>query len=131
VPEPRDVRASDRERERVAEVLREHGAAGRLAVDELVERLEQAYEARTRAELAAPLADLPEVTPPSHRHARRRAAVTGLRHHFTAFAAVNLLLIGVWATTGGCFWPIWPLMGWGIGLGLHARPFLGRRAWSG
>jgi hypothetical protein len=27
------------------------------------------------------------------------------------------LLLGIWALTGmGYFWPIWPMMGWGIGL---------------
>jgi hypothetical protein len=111
------------------EALREHGAAGRLDVDELGERVERAYRARTRAELAAALAELPDL---GSRRASRAAAVAGLRHHFTAFAAVNLLLIGVWGATGGCFWPIWPLMGWGIGVALHARPVLLRgRAWSG
>jgi hypothetical protein len=123
-----DLRASDTEREQVVEQLREHGAAGRLDVEELAERVESAYRARTRAELAVPLSDLPDLR---RRRARRASAVAGLRHHFRAFAAVNLLLIGVWGVTGGCFWPIWPLMGWGIGVAMHARPVLLRRVRAG
>src|SRR5436190_14496501 len=119
--EPQNIRASDAERERAVEQLREHGAAGRLDVDELADRVEQAYRARTHADLAVPLSDLPDLR---RRRARRARAVAGLRHHFTVFAAVNLLLIGVWGATGGCFWPIWPLMGWGIGVAMHARPIL-------
>jgi class 3 adenylate cyclase len=30
------------------------------------------------------------------------------------------MLIGIWAASGGgYFWPIWPILGWGIGLGCH------------
>ena len=46
-----DIRASDAERERVATELRGHAAEGRLDVDELDERLQQAYAARTRGDL--------------------------------------------------------------------------------
>ena len=42
-----DLRASDAERERVAASLREHCAAGRLTLEELSERLDEAYRART------------------------------------------------------------------------------------
>jgi class 3 adenylate cyclase len=38
---------------------------------------------------------------------------------------VNVMLIGIWAASGGgYFWPIWPMLGWGIGLGGHAAPLL-------
>jgi Domain of unknown function (DUF1707) len=57
-PEP-DVRASDAERERTVRQLRDNQLAGRLTVEELDERSEQAYAARTRGELAALTADLP------------------------------------------------------------------------
>jgi 2TM domain len=34
---------------------------------------------------------------------------------------VNALLIGIWASTGaGFFWPVFPLLGWGIGIAFHA-----------
>jgi hypothetical protein len=53
------IRASDAERERVAEELRRHHLDGRLDTDELQERLGRCYAARTDAELARLLADLP------------------------------------------------------------------------
>jgi adenylate cyclase len=40
--------------------------------------------------------------------------------HVTVYVAVNLLLVAVWAFTGRrYFWPIWPLIGWGVGLGVN------------
>jgi hypothetical protein len=41
--------------------------------------------------------------------------------HLMAYVMVNSLLVAVWAFTGaGFFWPIFPLLGWGIGIGSHA-----------
>src|SRR3954462_11495141 len=53
------LRASDAHRERTATLLRDHCAAGRLTAEELEERLETAYAAKTLGELDALLADLP------------------------------------------------------------------------
>src|SRR6185437_5637374 len=53
------LRASDEDRERYAQSLREHFAAGRIADDELAERLDEVYAARTVAELEAVVHDLP------------------------------------------------------------------------
>src|SRR3954465_4277036 len=53
------LRASDAERERVAEALRRHHLDGRLDTEELQARLERAYAARTTGELRPLLADLP------------------------------------------------------------------------
>jgi hypothetical protein len=40
--------------------------------------------------------------------------------HLLAYVSVNALLVGIWATTGaGFFWPIFPLLGWGIGILFH------------
>lgn len=61
-PEPDDgqkLRASDDDRRRAAEVLRQHCDAGRLDLDEYSERLGRAYSARTLPELFALTADLP------------------------------------------------------------------------
>lgn len=123
-PEP-DLRVSDLEREAVADELREHAGDGRLDTGELSDRLEATYAARTQAELAAVTADLPRL------RARRQAIVEhrrDLSRHVVAFVAVNVLLIAVWAMTGaGYFWPIWPLLGWGLGLASHgSERFLGR-----
>jgi len=53
-------RIGDAERERAAEALGEHFAAGRLDRSEFDVRLDAAYEARTAAELQELFADLPE-----------------------------------------------------------------------
>ncbi|MFC5003952.1 DUF1707 domain-containing protein [Dactylosporangium cerinum] len=58
--DPRHLRASDADRERVAEVLRTSAAEGRLDLDELDERLRAVYAARTYAELEPILVDLPK-----------------------------------------------------------------------
>jgi hypothetical protein len=55
------MRASDRDRDRTADLLREHHAAGRLDADEFTERLEAAYRARTIGDLDELTADLPSI----------------------------------------------------------------------
>ncbi len=53
-----DLRASDADRERVAERLRHAAGDGQLTLDELNERLDQAYHARTHGDLVPLTADL-------------------------------------------------------------------------
>jgi Domain of unknown function (DUF1707) len=53
------LRVSDAEREATATELREHYAAGRLTLEELNERLDKAFAAKTRADLNALMTDLP------------------------------------------------------------------------
>ncbi|MGW2839846.1 DUF1707 SHOCT-like domain-containing protein [Streptomyces sp. NPDC001493] len=53
------MRASDAERERIAEILRDAMAEGRLDMGEFEQRLEAAYKARTRGELTPLVRDLP------------------------------------------------------------------------
>ncbi|MFG2618221.1 DUF1707 domain-containing protein [Streptomyces sp. NPDC048507] len=55
------LRASDADRERVVERLRDAVAEGRLDMDEFGERLEAAYKSRTYAELEPLTRDLPAV----------------------------------------------------------------------
>lgn len=57
---------------------------------------------------------------------RRAAAIDRLkakrdfRNHVVVYVVVNAALVVIWAVTGvGYFWPIWPIVGWGIGLLLH------------
>src|SRR5262249_38437303 len=57
-PAPRDLRASDADRERVVTLLGEAAADGRLTLGEHSERIEQAWSARTLGELAELTADL-------------------------------------------------------------------------
>jgi hypothetical protein len=62
-----DLRASDADRERVAEILRDALAEGRLDMEEFEERLDATYKARTYGELTPITRDLPAagVTVPS------------------------------------------------------------------
>lgn len=53
------LRASDRERDQVVEILQTAAGDGRLTIGELDERLDAALSARTRDELARLTADLP------------------------------------------------------------------------
>ncbi len=53
------MRVSDNDREQAADVLREAAGQGRISLDELDERLESAYAAKTYADLAAVTHDLP------------------------------------------------------------------------
>ncbi|HEV3173428.1 MAG TPA: DUF1707 domain-containing protein [Actinocrinis sp.] len=55
-----EMRASDADRERIAERLRVAAGHGRLTMDELEERLERAYGAKTYAELEPIIRDLPD-----------------------------------------------------------------------
>ena len=60
--EPQEgIRASDAEREQAVTQLKRHLAEGRLRWEEFSERMDRAYQARTRGELRAVLADLPQV----------------------------------------------------------------------
>lgn len=54
-----ETRASDAERERIAERLREAVAEGRLDMEEFDERLDATFKARTHGELAPLVSDLP------------------------------------------------------------------------
>ena len=54
-----ELRASDAERERVVDFLRENSLVGRLTHDELDERIGLAYAAVTRGDLERLLVDLP------------------------------------------------------------------------
>jgi len=104
-----DLRVSDADRELVAERLRRAAGEGRLAPEELEERLEAAFAARTRADLAPLVGDLPAEQPVRPRAAARR------RGDLNAWMATSLLLVAIWALTGaGYFWPVWPILGWGV-----------------
>jgi hypothetical protein len=57
-PPPRNLRASDADRERVVAVLAEAAADGRITLEEHTERVQRAYQARTLGELAGLTEDL-------------------------------------------------------------------------
>mgnify|MGYP001233757559 CR=1 FL=1 len=57
--DPAQMRVSDADREKVADVLRTAAGEGRLDFDELDDRLEATFKARTYADLVPITADLP------------------------------------------------------------------------
>jgi hypothetical protein len=62
LPQPADrrlLRVSDADREQAAEVLRQAAGDGRISFDELDQRLDAAYKARTYGDLTEVTADLP------------------------------------------------------------------------
>src|SRR5262249_47835998 len=84
-PDPRlDLRASHEDRERVAEALRRAAGEGRFDIDELEERLELAFAAKTYRDLQPLLADLP-------RHAPGMPTTSGVVAHTTAVGGVPVV----------------------------------------
>jgi len=114
-----ELRASDAERESTVTLLREHGAAGRLDVEELEQRVGAAYAARTHGQLSGLLADLPARAPV------RTVAQRPRRHgdEWRGFVAVNALLVAIWAVSGaGYFWPAWVMVWWAFALVMKSAP---------
>jgi len=101
------LRASDADREQFVEALRQHHAEGRLTLEELTERTERAYAARTLGDLDALGGDLPPLL---------------------WYGMLTLVLLVVWVMSGaGYFWPIWPILGFAMLLGWQAFNVLGPR----
>jgi len=113
VATPDDLRVSDEQRERAASDIREHYAAGRLTDDELSDRVQAAYSARTEGELTALTADLPKL--PATRAEqkaevaqRRRALERRLLQEAGGGSGAFLICTAIWLASGasGFFWPI-------------------------
>jgi Domain of unknown function (DUF1707)/2TM domain len=122
---PELVRVGDDERERVVTALHEHASRGRLDPEELDSRVEQALRARTRSDLAGLLRDLPAEQPAASAPARPRRAVLRFRRNAGIFAVMAVFFIAIWAAGGGgSFWPVWPILGWGIALGIQGVKLL-------
>jgi Domain of unknown function (DUF1707) len=108
-----ELRVADADREQVVEELREHAGAGRLTSDELEERIERAYRARTRADLDALRADLPvSSTTVKLAWIKRKAQLRRrLAQEAGGGVGVSALSVGVWLLTGSHhhneFWPAW------------------------
>ena len=53
---------------------------------------------------------------------RRADMKLAFRSHLMAYVTVNAGLVAIYLMTsfGDYFWPIWPMLGWGIGLAAHA-----------
>jgi hypothetical protein len=130
-----EMRASDQDRDKVAAVLREHMAAGRLTADELEERLDSTYKAKTMGDLQLVTQDLPEEdlhqrpvpsyqrshsVPASYRRQRGGGLYqSGLRVAWGSWASVSMICTLIWVLTmvGNASWeypwPIWVAGPWG------------------
>ncbi|NKZ07174.1 DUF1707 SHOCT-like domain-containing protein [Actinomadura latina] len=130
-PNP-DIRASDADRDRVAASLREHCALGRITMDELQERVDSVYGAKTVGELQEITSDLPEedlyqlpvpATQPKSTASvakvpSRDLDVRGMKAMWGAWATVSAINFTVWlivlVTTGAVYpWWIWVAGPWG------------------
>ena len=114
-PIPPGIRASDEDRERLASDLREHAVAGRLDTDELEDRLQAAYAARTTAELDELRHDLPATTRQVDRlsdRARRSHLTRRMVQESGSAVILFLVSTAVWVTSGAQsnFWPVWVLL---------------------
>lgn len=132
------MRASDADRDRIAAILRDAHAEGRLSQDELMERLESTYAARTYRDLDQVVVDLPiarsqgqvarlrskPVSAPAPtaqpmRQKTRRAARVALNVGWWIWGtavAINVLIWFLVGVTAGFapFWPIWVAGPWGV-----------------
>ena len=133
------LRASDADREQFVEALRRHHVEGRITTEELAERTERAYAARTFGDLDALTADLPPIQPPAaavapgpatgvaHPPAAGQAAAkAALDRSLIWYGLLTAVLLVVWAMSGrDYFWPIWPILGFALFLGWQAFNLLG------
>jgi hypothetical protein len=112
-PRP-NVRASDEDRERLVADLREHAVAGRINTDELEQRAQAVYSAKTTAELDALRRDLPMTKQAlALSHTERRAHLTRrLIQETGGTAALFVVGTAIWLVGGasGQFWPVWILI---------------------
>jgi hypothetical protein len=125
------VRVGDADREAVASLLAAAAAGGFLSMPELDQRLSHVWSAATRGDLTEVSEDLPPELglDRARRHTvaeARAVARKGWVPHLASYLAVMLLLVAIWLMVGlggGSWypWPVWPALGWGIGLCSHAR----------
>ena len=136
------LRAADADREQLVEALRRHHVEGRITTEELAERTERAYAARTFGDLDALATDLPPIRPPaavppgpatgrpaSPAHppaAGQAAAKAALYRSLIWYGLLTAVLLAVWAMSGrDYFWPIWPILGFALFLGWQAFNLFG------
>jgi hypothetical protein len=125
------TRVGDPERERAATQLGQAFSQGYLSMAEYDTRLQHAFQSDTAAALDDLVRDLPIrriIRNDPRRRARRIAAARrGVTIHFAAYLAMSLAVVGIWwavalAVAAPYFWPIWPILGGGIGVLAHAVP---------
>ncbi len=128
---PTSVLVGDRDREDTANVLGQALAQGYLDMVEYERRVQAGFAAHTADELRRLVSDLPVArlrrSDPRRAAARAKAARLSVRLHLAAYLAMVVIVLAVWLAVGlssgtWYFWPIWPILGAGIGLAGHAVP---------
>ena len=136
-PHTAEVRAGDRDREKTANLLGLALAQGYLAMDEYESRLQTTFAAETRAQLRHLTSDLPverlKRNDPRRHEARRRAVRHSVRFHLAGYLTMVAIVLTVWLAVGltagsWYFWPIWPILGAGVGLLGHTLSSTGARS---
>jgi hypothetical protein len=132
-----DLRTSDADRQAVVAELQRHYIDGRLTSEELGERVEQTLHARTFADLAVPLADLPILPEPANTEPGALPSGTAPAHDEwwsggppigALLVVVGLLaMLFIFALPMGHFgiFPFWPILIWGFFF--VGRPYRGGR----
>ncbi len=67
-----------------------------------------------------------------YEHARKRVqALKGFYAHLAVYAIVNTFMLVInLLTSPHALWFYWPLLGWGIGIAMHAAAVLGTGTWG-
>ncbi|MBV9830495.1 MAG: DUF1707 domain-containing protein [Marmoricola sp.] len=123
-PENAPLRASDRDRDIVQDVLGTAYSEGRLTRDELDERSEEVARSKTLGELPPLVRDLVSSAPAglapmsvSERHEAAELKYRRMRHSaLMGFLTPTLICWAIWAATmlGGFPWPVFVTIGTGI-----------------
>lgn len=101
------LRASDADRDATAALLRASHAEGRLDTDELEERSERCYAAKTLAELDELVSDLPPARPYASRRSSRRP---GRAWRPARIAPIIAFVVAISIITDAeVMWLVWPL----------------------
>jgi Flp pilus assembly protein TadB len=128
---PTAVRVGNDDRNRTATLLGLALTQGYLEMADYEQRLQTAFAAQTNTELHSLTADLPVATlrrnDPARQAERRRAARRGVRWHLAGYLTMVVIVRTVWLAVGltagaWYFWPIWPILGAGLGVLGHALP---------
>lgn len=113
-PQPGELRVSDQDRERVITALNEHAGAGRLSTEELEDRVQAVYDAKTKGQLDAVRRDLPITAEEAKlAYSQRRAHLTRRMLQETGGSAgLFVVCTAIWLASGatGAFWPVWILI---------------------
>jgi hypothetical protein len=66
------------------------------------------------------------VLPVERKDRLQRAARTAFVVHARTYVVINVFLVLIWMVTGGPFWPVWVILGWGLALVLHSMATFSR-----